>query len=163
APGGTGAAAGAGAPAAAGRVGAEPWRRGVWVVRHALRTPEAMDGVIAAARGGGAAALVMQVNGRMAACSRSPLPPAAPGGAPGVDPLGSARRRARAEGLQVHAWINASTAGMLTERPADPDHVLTRRPEWVTVDRTGRSLWDYGRQEAQALVPARMLDPGVPA
>src|SRR5690606_25535445 len=63
--GGTGAAAGAGAPAAAGRVGAEPWRRGVWVVRHALRTPEAIDGVIAVAREVGADALFVQVNGRM--------------------------------------------------------------------------------------------------
>lgn len=163
APGGTGAAAGAGAPAAAGRVGAEPWRRGVWVVRHALRTPEAIDGVIAVAREVGADALFVQVNGRMEAYYRSSLLPAAPDVAPGFDPLEYVLRRARAEGLQVHAWINAFTAGMLTERPADPDHVLNRRPEWVTVDRTGRSLWDYGWQEAQALVPARMLDPGVPA
>ncbi len=106
--------------------------------------------------------LFVQVNGRMEAYYRSRLLPPAPDVAPDFDPLDYVIFRARAAGLQVHAWINVFTAGMLTERPSHPDHVLNRRPDWVTVDRTGRSLWDYTWQEAQVYVPARMLDPGVP-
>lgn len=139
-----------------------PWRRGLWVVRHALRTPESIDGVIATALDVGADALFVQVNGRMEAYYRSRLLPPAPDAAPDFDPLDYVIFRARDAGLQVHAWINVFTAGMLAERPSHPDHVLNRRPDWVTVDRTGRSLWDYTWQEAQVYVPARMLDPGVP-
>lgn len=136
--------------------------RTVWVVRHMLRTPESVDRVIALAREVGADTLLVQVNGRMEAYYASALLPPAPDLAPGFDALAYIIPRARAAGLHVHAWINAFTAGMLTEPPQHPDHVLNRHPDWVTVDRNGRSLWDYSWQEAQALVPARMLDPGVP-
>lgn len=147
----------------AGTDGARPGGRGLWVVRHALRTPEAIDAVIATASDVGADTLFVQVNGRMEAYYRSALLPPAPDMIPDFDPLDYVIRRARAAGMQVHAWINAFTAGMLAERPTDPRHVLNRRPDWVTVDRGGRSLWDYGWEEAQIHVPARMLDPGVPA
>lgn len=136
--------------------------RGLWVVRHALRDAASIDQVIALAREVGADTLFVQVNGRMEAYYESALLPKATNVAPGFDPLAHVLARAREAGLQVHAWINAFTAGMLTEVPASADHVLNRRPDWVTVDRNGRSLWDYSWQEAQALVPARMLDPGVP-
>lgn len=139
------------------------YRRGLWVVRHSLRGPDAIDAVIDTAVDIGADTLFVQVNGRMEAYYRSTLLPTAGDVAPDFDPLDYVIRRAREAGIEVHAWINAFTAGMLTERPAHPDHVLNRRPDWVTVDRAGRSLWDYGWQEAQVHVPARMLDPGVPA
>lgn len=140
----------------------QPGERGLWVVRHALRTPESIDAVIATAADVGVDTLFVQVNGRMEAYYRSALLPPAPDKMPDFDPLDYIIRRARASGMQVHAWINAFTAGMLAEPPADPRHILNRRPDWVTVDRTGRSLWDYGWEEAQIHVPARMLDPGLP-
>lgn len=143
-----------------GRSGDE--RRGLWVVRHSLRAPETIDAVVATAVDVGADTLFVQVNGRMEAYYRSALLPPAADLASDFDPLDYVIRRAKAAGIEVHAWINAFTAGMLTERPHHPEHVLNRRPEWVTVDRSGRSLWDYSWQEAQIHVPARMLDPGVP-
>lgn len=137
-------------------------QRAIWVVRHMLRTPESVDQVLALAQDVGADTLFVQVNGRMEAYYASALLPPAQDAAPGFDALAYLLPRAKAAGLRVHAWINAFTAGMLTDWPQHPDHVLNRHPEWVTVDRSGRSLLDYSWQEAQALVPARMLDPGVP-
>lgn len=137
--------------------------RGVWVVRHALNSRESIDRVVAAARAAGATALFAQVNGRSEAYYRSRLLPAAPGVEPGLDPLAYLLQRAGRAGLEVHAWINAFTAGMLSELPADAQHVLNRHPEWVTADREGRSVWEYSLEEALMHLPARMLDPGVPA
>lgn len=139
-----------------------PGERGVWVVRHTLRTPASIDAAIALAQDVGADTLFVQVNGRMEAYYESALLPAAADMAADFDPLEYIIRRARAAGIQVHAWINAFTAGMLTDLPSSPEHVLHRHPDWMTVDRTGRSLWDYSWQEAQVYVPARMLDPGLP-
>lgn len=139
-----------------------PGARGVWVVRHMLRTPASIDRAIATAQEVGADTLFVQVNGRMEAYYDSALLPAAADMAPDFDALAYVIRRAHAEGIQVHAWINAFTAGMLTDLPQAPEHVLHRHPDWMTVDQTGRSLWDYSWQEAQVYVPARMLDPGLP-
>lgn len=136
--------------------------RGVYVVRHVLRKPETIDTAIAKAVEVGANALFVQVNGRAEAYYSSDVVVGAPDVIPGFDPLAYVLQQARQHNLRVHAWINAYTAGMLIEEPSDPGHVLRRNPQWVTVDRTGRSLWDYAWQEAQVHVPARMLDPGLP-
>lgn len=136
--------------------------RGVYVVRHSLRSPTSVDGALARAGAVGANAVYLQVNGRGEAYYDSAVTVRAPDAAPDFDPLAYALERAREHGLAVHAWINAYTAGMLAETPDDPEHVLNRHPDWVTVDRAGRSLWDYPWQEAQIHVPARMLDPGLP-
>ncbi|OUN01690.1 MAG: hypothetical protein BAA04_00950 [Firmicutes bacterium ZCTH02-B6] len=135
--------------------------RGVWVVRHALGSRESIDRVVEAARAAGATALFAQVNGRSEAYYRSTLLPMAHGVEPDFDPLAYLLDRAERAGLEVHAWINAYTAGMLAELPVNEQHVLRRHPEWVTFDRDGRSLWDYSLEEALVHVPARMLDPGV--
>lgn len=136
--------------------------RGVYVVRHALRTPQSVESALAKAAQVGANTVYLQVNGRGEAYYDGVATVKAPDVAPGFDPLAYALEQAPRYGLAVHAWINAYTAGMLVETPDDPNHVLNRHPEWVTVDRTGRSLWDYPWQEAQVHVPARMLDPGLP-
>lgn len=137
--------------------------RGLYVVRHSLSNATSIDRVIEQAVQIGANTLFVQVNGRSEAYYSSDFIVAAPGVAPGFDPLAYVLERAHSVGLSVHAWINAYTAGMLLENPVHPDHILNQRPDWVTVDRTGRSLWDYDWREAQVHVPARMLDPGVPA
>lgn len=136
--------------------------RGIYVVRHSLRTARSIDEVIQQALLTGANTLFVQVNGRGEAYYTSNVTVKAPDVDAHFDPLVYVLERAKATGLAVHAWINAYTAGMLVETPDHPDHILNRHPEWVTVDRTGRSLWDYTWQEAQVHVPARMLDPGVP-
>lgn len=136
--------------------------RGIYVVRHSLRNADSIDAVIEQAVRVGANAVFVQVNGRSEAYYSSDVVVPAPDVAPGFDPLAYVLQTARPHGLRVHAWINAYTAGMLLDTPVHDDHILNRRPDWVTVDRTGRSLWDYSWQEAQVHVPARMLDPGVP-
>lgn len=136
--------------------------RGIYVVRHSLRTADTIDEVIRQADAVGANALFVQVNGRGEAYYNSDVTVKAPDVAAHFDPLQYVLEKARANDLAVHAWINAYTAGMLLDTPTDPEHVLNRHPQWVTVDRSGRSLWDYTWQEAQVHVPARMLDPGLP-
>ena len=150
-------------PAAGGTVAASGPVRGIWVVRHALASRASIDQVVETALAVGANALFVQVNGRSEAYYRSQLLPPAQNIEPGLDPLAYVLERAGRAGLEVHAWINAYTAGMLAELPAAPQHVLNRHPDWVTVDRDGRSLWDYSLEEALVHVPARMLDPGLPA
>ncbi len=137
--------------------------RGVWVVRHALTSRARIDEVVEAARAAGATALFAQVNGRAEAYYRSDFLPPAPEIEVGLDPLAYLLDKAAQAGLEVHAWINAFTAASLADAPSDARHVLNRYPDWVTVDRDGRSLWEYSLEEALVHVPARMLDPGVPA
>ncbi|MBO8141263.1 MAG: family 10 glycosylhydrolase [Firmicutes bacterium] len=153
-----------GAPATAATAVTGPGRavRGLWVVRHELATPGSIDQVLATAQEVGATDLFVQVNGRGEAYYRSSLLPPASGIDPGFDPLDYVLRRAKSKGLRVHAWINAFTAASLSSTPEHPDHVLNRHPDWVTVDRDGRTLWEYSLEEAMANVPARMLDPGLP-
>lgn len=136
--------------------------QGLYVVRHGLRSPESIDEIVRHAKAVGVDALFVQVNGRSEAYYSSRFLVPAPGIEPGFDPLAYTLQRAREAGLAVHAWVNAYTAGMLLETPSDPNHILNKQPDWVTVDNTGRSLWDYDWREAQLHVPARMLDPGVP-
>lgn len=150
------------APAGRDNVSTAPLR-GLWVVRHSLASPHLIDEVVDTAVSVGANALFVQVNGRMEAYYTSALLPPAEGLPANFDPLAYLLDRARDNDLHVHAWMNAFTAGMLVDTPAHPDHVLNRHREWVTYDRNGRSLWDYGWEEAQGHVPARMLDPGLPA
>ncbi|HEY8418523.1 MAG TPA: family 10 glycosylhydrolase [Limnochordales bacterium] len=150
-------------PVAGGTVAVSGPVRGIWVVRHALASRASIDQVVETARAVGANALFVQVNGRSEAYYRSHLLPPAPGIEPGLDPLAYVLERAGRAGLEVHAWINAYTAGLLAELPASPQHVLNQHPDWVTVDRDGRSLWDYSLEEALVHVPARMLEPGLPA
>lgn len=144
-------------------VGSSDSLQAVYVVRHGLRSAESIDDIVRQAVASGANALFVQVNGRSEAYYFSDLLVTAQGVQKDFDPLAYLLQRAREAGLSVHAWVNAYTAGMLLDTPAHPDHVLNRHPEWVTVDNTGRSLWDYDWREAQVHVPARMLDPGVPA
>lgn len=136
--------------------------RGMWVVRDALGSPGSIDHVLWMADTLGINTLFVQVNGRAEAYYRSDLVPPAPGLPEGFDPLQYVLEGAKARGIEVHAWVNAFTAGMLIHRPASPDHVLHRHPDWVLYHRSNRSLLEFGPEVADLGVPAIMLDPGVP-
>lgn len=111
--------------------------RGLWVVRTALVSPEAVDQVVDQARTAGFNALFVQVRGRGDAFYRSRLVTRSPllAGQPAdFDPLSRLLERARAGGLEVHAWINVLLTAHFRQRlPAD--HVVSRHPEWVMVPR----------------------------
>lgn len=136
--------------------------RGLWVVRDALAEPTSIDAFLNLAHEAGFNMLLVQVNGRAEAYYRSNVVPRVAALPEGFDPLAYLLEGARERGLEVHAWVNAFTAGMLQTRPSSRQHVLSRHPEWVTYDQAGRSLWDYGAEITDLDLPAFMLDPGLP-
>jgi uncharacterized lipoprotein YddW (UPF0748 family) len=111
--------------------------RGLWVVRTALVSPEAVDRVVDGAQEGGITDLFVQVRGRGDAfyesklVGRSELLANQPAG---FDPLQRLIERSRLRGLRVHAWVNV----LLTAHfglPLPSDHVVKKHPEWLMVPR----------------------------
>jgi uncharacterized lipoprotein YddW (UPF0748 family) len=111
--------------------------RGLWVVRTALVSPDAVDRVVDGAHQGGITDLFVQVRGRGDAfyesklVGRSDLLAQQPAG---FDPLLRLIERSRSRGLRVHAWVNV----LLTAHfglPLPPDHVVRQHPDWLMVPR----------------------------
>lgn len=111
--------------------------RGLWVVRTALVSPEAVDAVVDRAKDAGFNALFVQVRGRGDAFYRSRIVPRSlllERQPPSFDPLARLLKRARRRGLQVHAWVNVLlVAGFAGPLPAG--HIATLHPEWLMVPR----------------------------
>ena len=123
----------AGLPAAG--VAPAPEMRGLWVVRTALVSPEAVDTVVDQAQSAGFNALFVQVRGRGDAFYKSRIVPRSlllerqPAS---FDPLDRLLRRARSRGLQVHAWLNVLlVAGFVG--PLPKGHAATLHPKWLMV------------------------------
>ncbi|MEZ6197310.1 MAG: family 10 glycosylhydrolase [Planctomycetota bacterium] len=72
------------------------------------------------------------------------------------DPLGHLLRRARSRGIRVEAWLVANRVWKDEAPPPItlPEHLMTRRPEWLLRDRAGRI-----RAEGD---PSVYLDPSDP-
>ena len=116
--------------------------------------------------------IYFQVRGAADAIYRSAIEPCAAvlcgrlGGTPSYDPLEVAVRAAHANGLELHAWLNALTgigaggAGQCTTLvesvPGNPRHLLLQHPDWAMVDDTG------GRQRCPNGEEYVWLSPGIP-
>ncbi len=135
--------------------------RGLWVVRTSMTTKESIERLVDLASRSNFNALFVQVNGRGEAYYTSSIVPTMPDVAPGFDPLAFCIERAHAGGLQVHAWINAFTVGRLGCREYQPEHVLTRHPEWALVDDDGVSTLDYTPEMGRGELVSVMLDPAI--
>ncbi|MGE5586244.1 MAG: glycoside hydrolase family 10 protein [Bacillota bacterium] len=140
---------------------AEHEMRGLWVVRTSMTTRESVETMVDLASRHNFNALFVQVNGRGEAYYTSSVVPRMPDVAEGLDPLELCIERAHAAGLQVHAWINAFTVGKLGCREYQPEHVLSRHPEWALVDERGISTLDYTLEMAQGQIVSPMLDPAI--
>src|SRR4051812_47071460 len=111
--------------------------RGLWIVRTGLVSPAAVDRVVDEAARGGFNALFVQVRGRGDAFYNSRIVVRSEllrGQPADFDPLARVLTRARARGLQVHAWVNV----LLTAHfglPLPATHVALRHPEWLMVPR----------------------------
>jgi len=112
--------------------------RGLWVVRTALVSPQSVDRVVDEAAAAGFNALFVQVRGRGDAfyssrfVSRSSLLWSQPAA---FDPLARLVLRARAQRLQVHAWVNVLLAAHFGQ-PLPRGHVLAEHPQWIMVPRS---------------------------
>jgi len=112
--------------------------RGLWVVRTALVSPEAVDQVVDAAAAAGLNALFVQVRGRGDAFYRSALAPRSPlleREPRDFDPLRRLLARARMRRLAVHAWVNVLLTAHFGQ-PLPRGHVLEKHPDWVMVPKS---------------------------
>jgi uncharacterized lipoprotein YddW (UPF0748 family) len=112
--------------------------RGLWVVRTALVSPQAVDRVVDEAEEAGLNALFVQVRGRGDAFYRSSLAPRSPlleRQPQKFDPLKHLIARARMRRLQVHAWVNVLLAAHFGQ-PLPDGHLLEKHPEWAMVPKS---------------------------
>jgi uncharacterized lipoprotein YddW (UPF0748 family) len=125
--------------------------RGIWVVRDAIRSPEAVKEIVDRCCQAGFNALFVQVRGRGDAYYNSDTEPRADillDQPADFDPLAMFIELAHAKNIQVHAWMNAFyTYEGSGRKPSSPKHVINRHPEWVLTNRAGKSLAQYTREE----------------
>jgi len=161
-------------PAAAGPAPGE--LRGLWVVRTALVSPQAVDRAVDDAAAAGFNALFVQVRGRGDAFYRSSLAPRSPlleRQPRDFDPFARLLARARSKGMEVHAWVNVLLAAHFGQ-PLPRGHVLEKHPEWAMVPKSQataalvasgprrlRLALEAGRAEGD--VEGYYLSPAIPA
>jgi uncharacterized lipoprotein YddW (UPF0748 family) len=111
--------------------------RALWVTRATLVSPEAVSRMVRAARAGGFNTLLVQVRGRGDAYYESAIEPRASelAARPGFDPLAATLTKARAAGLNVHAWVGVNLVSSAVTMPAARTHVVYRHPDWLMVPR----------------------------
>lgn len=131
--------------------------RGLWVVRTALVSPEAVDRVVDDAAAAGFNTLLVQVRARGDAFYRSRLVPRSPlleRQPPGFDPLARLLERARSRGLHVHGWVNVLLVAHFGQ-PLPAGHILASRPEWAMVPRSAAApAWSAVGGQRLALIQA---------
>jgi uncharacterized lipoprotein YddW (UPF0748 family) len=132
-------------PAATPLAPETPEVRGVWVVRTTLTSPEAIREMVERTHAAGFNTLLVQVRGRGDAFYRSALEPRSvvlDGTDPGFDPLATVIREAHARGMTVHGWVVAQLVWGLGPLPEDPDHLVNRHPDWLSVPESlATALW----------------------
>ncbi|MEQ8769724.1 MAG: family 10 glycosylhydrolase [Phycisphaerales bacterium] len=133
----------AGLPAPAPGSWADEPIRGVWVTRWDYRTEGDVARAMHDIRSLGVTDVFWQVRGQADAFYPSHLEPwaeemlDAEGNPPAFDPLAIAVREAHANGLRIHAWINAMPLWRGTTPPKNPDHPFHAKPQWRLTDPSG--------------------------
>jgi uncharacterized lipoprotein YddW (UPF0748 family) len=132
--------------------------RGLWVVRTALVSPEAVDRVVDQAAEAGFNALFVQVRGRGDAFYASRIVPRSillEHEPRDFDPLARLVARARGRGLAVHAWVNILLVAHFGQ-PVPRGHVLEKHPDWAMVPRSvaARALRSWGRTRLELIAGA---------
>lgn len=133
--------------------------RALWVVRYTMAAPEALRDAIKRAKENGFTDLIVQIRGRGDAFYDSKWEPRAeelqvlP---EDFDPLEVMIREAHAEGLRVHAWINAFLVANVGTLPNLPDHIIYKHPEWLMVPRQlARQLYGMNPKSPEYLTALR--------
>ena len=137
----------------------------LWVTRSTLLDSTAIERMVRRAADAHVRGLLVQVVGRGDAYYRSALLPRAEALPRGVaDPLALVVARARAAGLEVHAWMNCTLVWSAPWTPRDPRHVLNAHPEWVVRLPDGRPMTRLSPAERRRLgVEGVYLSPARPA
>ncbi|MBK5247906.1 MAG: family 10 glycosylhydrolase [Actinomycetales bacterium] len=141
----------------------EQWR-GMWVdaFNVGIYTPEQVTGLVTDAQALGANALVVQIGRRFDCFCNDALYPrtdAAIDPAP-YDPLAEVIDAAHAAGIEVHAWINATTLWNSATPPTSGDHAFNAHG----FDATGGDRWLNQRYDGVERVGNNAyIDPANPA
>ena len=112
--------------------------RALWVTRASLTSPALIAALVDSASASGFNTLLVQVRGRGDAYYASALEPRADAltaQAADFDPLDTVLRRAHAQGLRVHAWIDVNLISSATEFSSSRSHLVWRHPDWLMVPR----------------------------
>ncbi len=112
--------------------------RALWVTRASLTSPASIASLVDSASASGFNTLLVQVRGRGDAYFANSIEPRADAltGQPAdFDPLDVVLRRAHAQGLRVHAWIDVNLISSATEFASSRSHIVWRHPEWLMVPR----------------------------
>ena len=126
------------APAAKAMPKAHDEVRALWVVRNSITSPEAVDKVVADAKGAGFNTLIVQVRGRGDAYYKSRWEPrtiALKEQPESFDPLTRILEKAHAEGITVHAWLNTVFLANIDDLPPQATHPYNEHPDWIAVPR----------------------------
>ena len=138
--------------------------RALWVdaFHEGIRSPAEANRLVAEAKMAHINVLFVQVRRRGDALyTRSIDPPLDdPAYDPAFDALAYIVELAHKEGIQVHAWLNATPAWQGAKPPRDPRHVFNQHglskaggENWLTMNRNGKARFPAGY----------FLDPGHPA
>jgi uncharacterized lipoprotein YddW (UPF0748 family) len=134
--------------------------RGLWVVRNDLTSPAMIHHVVMMAKTHGFNALFVQIRGRGDAYYNSSLEPRAEalaGQPKSFDPLALIIQEGHANGLQIHAWMNALLVWSKKQKPQSPEQVVNAHPSWLMRDAQGRyQLGPSGQCEGAYLSPANL-------
>jgi uncharacterized lipoprotein YddW (UPF0748 family) len=138
--------------------------RALWVdaFHEGIRSPAEANRLVVEAKSARINVLFVQVRRRGDALYTTSIDPPLddPAYDPGFDALAYIVDLAHREGIQVHAWLNATPAWQGAKPPRDPRHVFnqhgpskTGAENWLTVNRNGKARFPAGY----------FLDPGHPA
>jgi uncharacterized lipoprotein YddW (UPF0748 family) len=120
-----------------------------------------VDQLVSDATDANANALIVQIGRRFDCFCNDALYPrtdAAIAPAP-YDPLAALLEAAHAEGLEVHAWVNATTLWNLATPPSSPDHAFNQHGP----DAEGRDRWLARQYDGTELIGNNAhIDPGHP-
>ncbi len=129
---------------------------GLWVTRWDFQSPDDVRKIIADARASGVTDIFWQVRGQGDAYYDSPYEPWGEDLTlkrdennkpindrsrqlnPGFDPLRLAISESHANGIKLHAWVNAMPLWKGTEPPIDVRHPFHAHPEWRLRDETNK-------------------------
>ncbi len=135
-----------------------PEFRAMWVSSYGpgLLTPAEIDDTIQAAKTTHLNAIIVQVRKTGDADYKSDYEPRAENLTdPDFDPLAYIIKKAHANGLEVHAWMNTYKIWAGSTPPKSPNHVFNKHPEWINTnimgqrDKQGTYGVDPGILEAQ--------------
>jgi uncharacterized lipoprotein YddW (UPF0748 family) len=105
--------------------------RGMWIVRHDIRSPASIDSIITIAVQYGFSDLFVQIRGRGDAYYNSAYEPRAEELDGDFDPLAYIISRKGNNHFRIHAWINVFYLWSGDSLPKSKEHLLNRMPEWT--------------------------------